>query len=64
MYARIDPCDFQVVVGLVDSAGNKFEQSYGPDYGMKDLIGGFKAASKTNLMKDLFANDEFDLFLK
>ena len=42
IYARFDPCAFALVVG-VDHPVNKFEKSFGPDFGLSDIVGGMTA---------------------
>ena len=39
IYARFDPCAFALVVGI-EHPVNKFEKSFGPGFGLGDIIGG------------------------
>ncbi|KAK7494165.1 hypothetical protein BaRGS_00014638, partial [Batillaria attramentaria] len=55
LYARFDPCSFNFIVGISDL----YEKSFGPDYGLDDIFGGFEEIVPTGIRIDQLGAELF-----
>ncbi|XP_048250793.1 uncharacterized protein LOC124111176 [Haliotis rufescens] len=54
VYARLDPCEFQFVVGVE----KKFEKTFGALDGLKDIVAGFDKTLKTGIKLNILGGIE------